>query len=568
FINTLPLRLELQALSVRDAVLDTHHRLTGLLGHEHAQLALAQRCSALPASTPLFSTLLNYRHGSATHARDEHAEAAWRGIELLHAQERTHYPLTLSIDDLGDAFALNALAAAGLDPQCICSYFVQALKRLVMALEQGGTQPLEQLTVLPAAQRTRLLATLNDTRRDYPREVPVHRLFEQRVARHPQAVAARHAEQALTYAALNTRANQLAHYLIGLGVKAQDCVGILLPRSLDLLVAQLAIGKCAAVYVPLDINAPVERQHYVLKDCRAVAVLGASTAPADLALHRIDLDRLRLDAQPSNDPGLAQGGDSVAYVMYTSGSTGLPKGVCVTHRGIARLVLNNGYADLDERDRLAFASNPAFDASTLEVWGALLNGGQVVVIDHLTLVDPTRFGEALRSHGISVLFLTTALFNHYVQVIPEALGGLRILLSGGERADPAAFRTLLALGAGVRLMNAYGPTETTTFATVCQVAQVPLDALSVPIGRPIGNTRVYVLDAHQRLAPPGVVGELYIGGDGVASGYLDRPELSAERFLLDPFSDEPGARMYRTGDLVRWREDGQLDCLGRNDDQV
>ncbi|RUP92102.1 non-ribosomal peptide synthetase, partial [Corynebacterium propinquum] len=229
-----------------------------------------------------------------------------------------------------------------------------------------------------------------------------------------------------------------------------------------------------------------------------------------------------------------------------------------------RLVLNNGYADFNASDRVAFASNPAFDASTMDVWGALLNGGQVQVIDHATLLDPAAFGAALA--GATVLFVTTALFNQYVQMIPDALAGLRILLCGGERADPAAFRTLLARAPAVRLGHCYGPTETTTYATTHEVRALAPSADSVPIGGPIANTQVYVLDAQLQALPLGVSGEICIGGDGVAKGYLNRPELTAEKFVDDPFN--PGNLMYRTGDLGRWTADGLLECIGRNDDQV
>ncbi|WP_122860131.1 non-ribosomal peptide synthetase, partial [Pseudomonas viridiflava] len=568
FINTLPLRIELGSQSVRDAVLDTHRRLTGLLTHEHAQLALAQRCSALPAGAPLFNTLLNYRHSAAHKTADDATVQAWQGIEVLNAEERSNYPLTLSVDDLGEGFSFTAQATPGIEPQRICDYLHEALTHLILALEQQPDTDMTQLAILPAAERQELLSVFNDTRRDYPREQPVHRLFEQRAARHPDRVAAEHGQRSITYGELNAQANRLAHYLIEQGIAPNDHVAIVLPRSLELLVGQLAVSKCAATFVPLDVNAPAERQSYMLDDCQAVCVLTRSTAPINAATRRIDLDSLDLNGQPGHDPELEQGSDTAAYVMYTSGSTGAPKGVRVPHRGIARLVLNNGYADFNEHDRIAFASNPAFDASTLEVWGALLNGGQLCVVDHETLVDPVRFSALLIDARISVLFITTALFNQYVQQIPQALQGLRLLLSGGERADPASYRALLSQAQGLRLFNVYGPTETTTFATTCEVRAVSEGDESVPIGRPIGNTSIYVLDAHQRLAPKGVTGELYIGGDGVALGYLNRPELSVEKFLVDPFSDEPGAMMYRTGDLGRWMEDGQLECLGRNDDQV
>ncbi|WP_259473809.1 non-ribosomal peptide synthetase, partial [Pseudomonas syringae] len=560
--------MDLGGHCARSAVLDLHGRLVGMLAHEHAQLALTQRCSALPAGAPLFNTLLNYRHSAVPEVDDQANNTAWQGIEVVHAEERSNYPLTLSIDDFGDGFSLTAQAAPGIDPQRICAYVQQALVHLVQALEQQSAAALIESSVVPEAERERLSVTLNDTLRDYPREQPVHLLFERRAALHPHAVAAVHGRRSLTYGELNERANHLAHYLLGQGVRPNEHVAILLPRSLELLISQLAICKCAATYVPLDVNAPAERQHYMLDDCQAKCVLTQSATSMGSTVQRIDLDRLNLDDQPAHDPGLPQASDTAAYVMYTSGSTGAPKGVRVAHRGIARLVLNNGYADFNEQDSIAFASNPAFDASTMEVWGALLNGGQLLVIEHTTLIDPTRFSAALRQGNVSVLFLTSALFNQYVQLIPEALAGLRLLLSGGERADTASFRTLLAQAPGLHLLNVYGPTETTTFATASDVRTLDDNAESIPIGRPIGNTTVYVLDAHQHLTPLGAIGELYIGGDGVALGYLNRPDLTAEKFIADPFSDQPGAVMYRTGDLGRWLEDGQLECLGRNDDQV
>jgi arthrofactin-type cyclic lipopeptide synthetase C len=568
FINTLPLRLDVGLLPVREALLDTHRRLTGLLVHEHAQLALAQRCSALPAGAPLFSALLNYRHSATALARDAAAGQAWAGIELLHAAERSNYPLALSIDDLGEAFSLTAQCAPGVDARRLCAYLEQALGGLLEALERDPEQAMAAISVVPEQERKRLVEDYNATARDYPRELPVQQLFEQCVARHPLAVAARHDERQLSYGELNEQANRLAHWLIGEGVKPGEHVAILLPRSLPLLVAQLAVLKCAAIYVPLDSNAPAERQAFMAQDCQAVALLTLGGMAGDCGVRRIDLDCLALDDQPGHNPGLRVDAGAVAYVMYTSGSTGTPKGVRVAHRGIARLVLNNGYADFNADDRLAFVANPAFDAATMDVWGALLNGGQVLVIDHQTLLEPARFGAALRDGGASVLFVTTALFNQYVQLIPEALAGLRILLCGGERGEPGAFRALLAQAPGLRLVHCYGPTETTTYATTHAVTAVAEDAEHVPIGRPIGNTTVYVLDQQGRVVPEGVTGELYIGGDGVALGYLNRPQLSAERFVDDPFATRAGARLYRTGDLARWRADGLLECLGRSDDQV
>ncbi|PCR95715.1 non-ribosomal peptide synthetase [Pseudomonas fluorescens] len=563
FINTLPLRVSVTATAVHDSVLATHERLAQLLAHEQASLALAQRCSGVSGALPLFGTLLNYRH-SAPQA----AGLTLDGIELLSSRERSNYPLVVSVDDLGEGLRLSVQAVPGIDGARVCEYINIAFDSLVQALEQTPQLGVDQLSILPPDERRELLVGFNATQRDYPSGSTVHGLFEQHVKLHPQAVAAVHGHTALTYEGLNQRANRLAHHLIGQGVQPGDHVAILLPRSLELLVAQLAIGKCAAAYVPLDINAPAERQAFMVEDCGAKALLTFSTETVDYDVRRIDLDVLKLDAQPTHNADLPQSSESLAYIMYTSGSTGTPKGVMVPHRAIGRLVINNGYADFNPRDRVAFASNPAFDASTMDVWGPLLNGGRLVVIDHATLLDPHAFGQELAASGATILFVTTALFNQYVQLIPEALKGLRIVLCGGERADPAAFRRLLAEAPDLRIVHCYGPTETTTYATTFEVREVAEDADSVPIGGPISNTQVYVLDARQQPVPMGVTGELYIGGQGVALGYLNRPDLTAEKFLQDPFGDQPGALLYRTGDLARWLAPGQLECIGRNDDQV
>ncbi|MPQ71606.1 MULTISPECIES: syringopeptin non-ribosomal peptide synthetase SypA [unclassified Pseudomonas] len=566
FINTLPLRVDVGACAVRQAVRQTHARLTALLGHEHAPLVLAQRCSAVAASSPLFSALLNYRHSPALEAN---GGDYWADTQVLGVRERTNYPCALSVDDQGEGFLLSVQVAAGVDGQRVCGYMQTALTQLVEALESAPDSAVRDLAVLPEDERRQLLQDFNATTTDYPMSRTVHSLFEDQVRLRPQATAAVHHGQALSYAQLNRRANQLAAYLLGLGVQPGARVAILLERSLDLLVSQLAILKCAAVYVPLDTKAPLERQQFMLEDSQAAVLLTrGGFALASGTATRVDLDTMVLDALPTDDRPLAQSSETPAYIMYTSGSTGVPKGVVVPHRAITRLVINNGYADFNEQDRIAFSSNPAFDASTMDVWGALLNGGQVLVVDHDTLLEPARFGELLISSGATVLFVTTAVFNQYVQLIPEAIKGLRILLCGGERSDPASFRRLLALAPQLRLVHCYGPTETTTYATTYHVTAVAEDAESVPIGRPIGNTQVYVLDARQQLLPLGVSGEICIGGKGVAQGYLNRADLTAEKFIADPFSNEPGALLYRTGDLGRWLVDGQLECLGRNDDQV
>ncbi|MHA3735612.1 non-ribosomal peptide synthase/polyketide synthase [Pseudomonas sp. Eth.TT006] len=568
FVNTLALRIDTSgAPNVAELLARVKARTLQAQAHQDLpfeQVVEIARPQRSLAHSPLFQTTLSWDSsvGPNLALGDLRLEAVPAPAQVAK------FDLTLTLGEVNGVIRGSLEYATALFDQSTVQRYVGYLQRLLTAMVSDEQTVLERVPLLAEDERQRLLCAFNATARDYPQALTVHGIFQQQAAAHPKALAAVHGEHSLSYFELNAQANRLAHHLIGQGVQPGDHVAILLPRSLELLVAQLAIAKCAAAYVPLDIHAPSERQAFMVEDCQAVALLTLSHEAIDYAAPRIDLDRLQLSQQPTHNPNLAQSSETAAYIMYTSGSTGTPKGVMVPHRAIGRLVLNNGYADFNAQDRVVFASNPAFDASTMDIWGPLLNGGRVVVIDHSTLLDPNAFGRELSTTGATVLFVTTALFNQYVQLIPQALKGLRILLCGGERGDPAAFRTLRVAAPQLRIVHCYGPTETTTYATTFEVLEVAENADSVPIGGPISNTQVYVLDAYQQPVPMGVTGELYIGGQGVALGYLNRPELTAEKFLGDPFSARPGALLYRTGDLARWLAPGQLDCIGRNDDQV
>ncbi|MGA4405222.1 amino acid adenylation domain-containing protein [Ralstonia nicotianae] len=568
FINTLPLRVTVHGQDVLAGTRAVHARLSALLGHEHAPLALAQRCSGVAAPQPLFSALLNYRH-SAAPAASAATAPTWSGIDVLEMKERTNYPLTVSVDDLGDGFELNVQSAAGIDPERIAGYLETALVSLTEALERGGREPLHSLTVLPAAERQLLLARWNETAADSARQASLSGLFEAQVVRAPEAIAIEQGERQLSYRALNALANRLAWRLREAGVKPGDRVAILLERSIELVASELAILKCGAVYVPLDCNAPQARLRFLLEDVEAALLLTASglDVPVLAGLRRLDVDGAAGNSAVDADLPPVPGGEAAAYVLYTSGSTGLPKGVVVPHRAISRLVLNNGYAAFCADDRMAFASNPAFDASTLDVWVPLLNGGRVVIIDQPTVLAPERFAQALRRGQVSVLWMTAGQFHQYAPSLIGVFPQLRYLMVGGDVLDPATIAMVLREGAPQHLLNGYGPTETTTFATT-HLIQAVAAGRGIPIGRPIANTQIYVLDAYQQPVPLGVTGEIYVGGAGVGLGYLNRPELTAERFVVNPFHGEGRERMYKTGDLGRWLPDGSLEYQGRADAQV
>jgi len=403
-------------------------------------------------------------------------------------------------------------------------------------------------------------------------EATVHGLFRERAAAHPQRTALRWDEGSLDYAGLDAHSDTLAARLVALGVGTGAVVGVCLPRSPEAVVALLAVLKAGAAYLPLDASHPRERLRFALEDAAVAVVLcdsaqhGALQGLATQVVVVAPIDVAPPEPAQSTVPHEPCQASDCAYVMYTSGSTGEPKGVVIEHRSIVRLVGQVDYVRLDESTCFLHAAPLGFDASTLELWGPLLNGGSCA-IHRAPVPDARGLAAAIARHGVTTAWLTAALFNAVVDEDPGALGGLRELLTGGEALSPAHVRRALAAMPRTMLINGYGPTECTTFTTTYAIPRaLPADASSIPIGRPIADTRVHVLDALRQPVAVGEVGELYVGGRGVARGYLRRPGLDAERFVADPVA--AGARLYRTGDLVRWREDGVLDFVGRADQQV
>ncbi|CAJ6489789.1 syringomycin synthetase [Burkholderia pseudomallei] len=577
FINTLPVRMRVAQTGVEASVKETHAQLAELMRHEHAPLVLAQRCSGVPAQTPLFTSLLNYRYSKPKVAAAHIAD----GVELLDGHERTNYPVSVDIDDHGDDFKIRAQAAASVDPARVCDFLEVALTRLVDALERDPHGALRQLDILPEVEREEVVRRWNAGEKARPSRLCLHELFERQAARAPDAIAVIQDERALTYAELNRCANRLAHYLRVRGVRGGDRVALYARRSPELLIGMLATLKAGGAYVPLDPGYPAERLTHMLLDSAPVVVLRDAAASDDVLVRLnagtpiLDLhaDDERWSAQPSGNLKLCGshepdvGARRLAYVIYTSGSTGAPKGVMVEHASVVNQIgALTEYLELDASDRVLQFSNIAFDASVEEIFATLSCGATLVLRTDRWLADAETFWALCGAQRISIVDLPAQFFGQLAlsgrRAVPT---GVRCVVIGGEAVGASALDAWFAEeGRRPRLFNTYGPTETTVSVTVHEVRGRHDDANV--IGRPIANTRVYVLDAWLRPAPIGVAGELYIGGVQVARGYLNRPELTRERFIDDPFVT--GGRLYRTGDLARWRTDGSLEYLGRNDFQV
>ena len=583
FINTLPVRLDIDGRPVRELALQAQGLLAELLQHEHASLVVAQRCSGVAAPTPLFTSLLNYRYslGAGDAAAAGERAAAWAGITPLQGRERTNYPLLVSIDDLGDDFLCTVHAAPPADPQRVGDLVCEALARLVEALDRTPARAAEDIDVLPAAERRVLVEDWNATERHYPQAHRLlHELVDDQAARTPDAVALSDEAGALTYAQLTSLANALAAQLVAHGVRPGDRVALCNERCLGMVVGALAVLKAGAAYLPLDRTAPAEQLRLLLEDGRPSAMLaGAATREAWLPMLDLAGPRVALLALPSHrdvphapvDAPRVEGldGASLAYVIFTSGSTGRPKGVMNEHRGIVnRLLWMQDAYGLDGTDVVLQKTPLGFDVSVWELFWPLISGAELVVARPEGHRDPGYLAQLVQSRGVTTMhFVPSMLATFLEHEAAPRCSGLRRVVCSGEALAAGVVRRFQQVLPEVELHNLYGPTEAAVDVTAWTCPR-PLRSQTVPIGRPIANTRLYVLDALGRPAPLGVAGELCIGGVQVARGYLNRPELTAERFVRDPFAADDGARMYRTGDLACWRADGTLEYLGRNDFQV
>ncbi|MTD22352.1 amino acid adenylation domain-containing protein, partial [Pseudomonas sp. CCM 7891] len=591
FVNTLPLRVDAGNQGVLAALKVTHGRLAALMGHEHAPLSLAQRCSGVAAPTPLFSALMNYRQAAvgAQALKDADTVRRWAGVEILGGEERTNYPLSLSVDDLGESFGLTVQAVAGIGAQRVCGYLHTVLEALADALDRDVNTPLSSLAFVPDSERRQLLEDFNAFDAVYPSGLLIHQLFEAHAEAQPDAVAVTYESQRLTYGELNRLANQVAHRLLAQGIRADDRVAICVERSLEMVAGLIGILKAGAGYVPLDPAYPAERLTYMLEDSAPKALLTQRSLHPRFPELTVPLLLLDGDAreasgishQPVTNPDLAANGlsqDNLAYVIYTSGSTGQPKGVAMAHGPLVNLMQWQVTQAQDQgrapARTLQFAAL-GFDVAFQEVFSTLCAGAELSLIHADTRLNFHQLFQHIRAQRIERLYLPFIA----LQALAEAVTSdgeteqlacvLRDVITAGEqlRITPQ-IRAFFERLPGCRLHNHYGPTESHV-TTALTLPEAVTNWPTLPaIGYPVANTRIYLLDEHFQPVPVGVAGEIHIGGACVARGYLNRADLTAERFIRDPFAGHSQARLYKTGDLGRYQADGCIEYLGRNDDQI
>lgn len=570
FVNTLLLRTDVSGNPTFEELLQ-RVRETTLNAYAHEDLPfekLVEKLHPERAATHMpFTRVMFVLQNSVLE------EMKWPGLNLSFVDSETgtaKFDLTMVFQVTHQGLILQAEYNRDLFEPDTITRLLEHFEILLQGVVENPGRHLSELPLLSEAERQQVIEEWNKTKTDYPREKCIHELFEEQAARSPNAVAVVFGKQSITYEQLNHRANRLAHYLKKYSVGPDVLVGICIERSVEMIVGMLAILKAGGAYVPVEAGYPRERLNFMLADSGTPVLLTqqrlVSKIPKPANTLCLDSDWELIARESRENLSSAVRPDNLAYVIYTSGSTGTPKGVVVPHRAVNRLVLNTNYVQFHKNDRVAQVSNASFDAVTFEIWGALLNGATLVGINRDISLSPADFARELREQNINVMFLTAALFNQVAAEVPDAFATVRTMMFGGEAGDPKSLSRVLKSKPPQHLVNGYGPTENTTFSACYEVKEMADNATTVPIGRPISNSQCYILDAHLNPMPIGVPGELYVGGDGLARGYWNRPQLTAQKFIAHPF--QPGESVYRTGDLARWLPDGNIEYLGRLDEQV
>lgn len=572
FVNMIPFRLmmsgEMTFLDLLALVKDKS--LSALQNQEYSFKSLIEDLNPVRdlRSTPIFQAIMTYvDQTKPVHLGDLQVTA------LPVPQTTVKFDLGFGFVELADGMKMVIDYRTDLYKAETIDRMLDHLNTLLDSISREPNELLDRLNLLQETQREELIHGWNQTSTLLPDECCVQQLVEKQVRLNPDQVAVRHRDRTLTYAELNQTANRLAHWLRKQGIGTDDVVTLLVEQGIEAVVAMLGVLKAGGAYMPLDPSHPKPRLEFMIRNAGSKVVLTLSHLRhlldnIDGVCLLLDSESETLAREASDDLNMEGTGEQLVNVLYTSGSTGIPKAVALPHRGVIRLVHQANFAKLDSTDVTLQISALHFDGATFEIWGTLCNGGTLVIVDREVVLSPKLLGVEIEKHGVTTLVITTPLLNRLIEDAPQALSSLRRVIFGGEAVSKAHIQKALEIVKPGVLINTYGPTENSFTSCYFPIHQVEESAWTIPIGYPVSHTELYVLDSYLQPVPYGVVGEIYIGGRGLACGYLNDEERTAEAFLPNPFSDEPGARLYKTGDRGRRLSNGSIEFIGRLDNQV
>ncbi|NOQ24125.1 MAG: amino acid adenylation domain-containing protein, partial [Bacteroidales bacterium] len=511
---------------------------------------------------PIFDVMFNLQNQS-----DSRADlSGFEGNNYIHEQGISKFDLTLTAVDYGEQLLLSFEYCTRLFKAETIERFIRYFKQIVAQISINPEKELSEIEIISAEEKQQLLYSFNDTQVTYPSQKSISQVFDEQVKGFSKKIALQDKDKAYTYQDLDEESNKIANCLIKFGVVDNQLVGLLADRSSDMIIGILGILKTGGAYVPIDPAYPIERVNHLIQDSGVNIILSTEVIDLeyDFAGDIININDLEIK-ESSTDLSLKSiKSSNIAYVMYTSGSTGNPKGVVIEQKSVLRLVQNNQFFPFHSEQKILLTGAPVFDATTFEIWGALLNGGSLYIASNEVIINSELLGECIRKNSITSLWLTSSLFNQLIDQDESIFDTLDYLLVGGDVLSVKHINKIKSRNSKLVLINGYGPTENTTFSTTFNIDKEYES--NIPIGKPISNSTAYIFDRSNKLQAVGVSGELLLGGDGLAREYLNNPELTREKFIENPYKEDE--RLYKTGDLARWLPDGNIEFLGRIDQQV
>ena len=563
FVNTVPVRVSnLNEGSFKTLTNNFATQMMGVLRHQkYSYNTILEDLREKNKNVPnLYNIIISYQITKAFNEKFGNYKTNWTFNNYCANDFNIHI---YDINDTGDLIINYDYLVDKYSSEDVTDIHNRIINMINQVLENNDINS-RDIEIVTPEEKNMILNVFNNTNVDYPKDKTIVDLFEEQVEKTPDNIAVVFENQKLTYRELNEKANQLAKIILSNGINTEDTVAIFLDKSLEMIIAILAILKSGAAYLPIDIDYPFSRIDYMLKNSNAKLILtleNLNNLITDIKVLDISLNNNFYNENTDNI-NININSNNLAYIMYTSGSTGTPKGVMVEHKNIVRLVKNTNYINLSQNDRILQTGSIVFDACTFEIWTALLNGLQLYIIKKNDLLNPTALKEFIDNNKISILWLTSPLFNKLCEDNVSIFDNVKFLLTGGDVLSPKYINKLHDYNKNIQIINGYGPTENTTFSCCFKINKKYTS--SIPIGKPISNSTCYIVSKSGKLQPIGIPGELWVGGDGVSRGYLNRDDLTTEKFLKNYYND----RIYKTGDLVRWLPNGNIEFLGRIDSQV